>query len=264
MEKKYITWEMIRDRMQIFVLSKYKRTVKAYGVPRGGVALASMLYPVDTPEEAEIIIDDLIDSGATRDAWQKRFPDKEFIALCDKQTEPALAGKWLVFPWEENEHENEPAQLSALIDIARNYERLAIGGVARMGNKKSLLRPFLRKCFATLLDNGPAGFEALHHRVHGFGCTFDWAMREFPFYSVDSTYWRHGSISFRMLKTKGVFYKGYDLRRKKGVNRHTVRGADTREGLNYNHRNLNNILNLLELNKNITALWQSRGITWKN
>lgn len=74
---------------------------KFFGVPRGGTYVAAMTGRiVATPEEADIILDDLIDSGKTRDKWMKLYPDKPFIALFSKEDERHLKGKWLCFPWE--------------------------------------------------------------------------------------------------------------------------------------------------------------------
>lgn len=87
-----ITWTEIKDRV-----SKLDRTKKYYGVPRGGQYIAALLNPVDTPEEADIIIDDLIDSGTTKLKWESNYPDKPFIALYNKQERDE---GWLEFPWE--------------------------------------------------------------------------------------------------------------------------------------------------------------------
>lgn len=92
-----ITWADIKTRA--FALD---RTKKYYGVPRGGQPIAALLNPVDSPEEADIIIDDLIDSGATRKRYQNKFPDKPFVALYNKKVEKNLHDKWLVFPWEKD------------------------------------------------------------------------------------------------------------------------------------------------------------------
>lgn len=85
-------------------------TLRVYGVPRGGtlaVTYARICAPhmqvthVLEPEMADVIVDDIIDSGRTRDYWQTRFPDKPFIGLVDK-TKPADADLgWVVFPWEQ-------------------------------------------------------------------------------------------------------------------------------------------------------------------
>ena len=85
------------------------RLWRVYGVPRGGALALHYVgtvfggyhVPVGTPEEADIIVDDIVDSGRTRAHWLYRFPDKRFIGLVDKtQKEDADLG-WVVFPWEQ-------------------------------------------------------------------------------------------------------------------------------------------------------------------
>ncbi len=77
-----------------------------YGVPRGGVPVALAIAGrmpgaklVDRPEDAWLIVDDVIDSGKTRERYQAQFPEARFMALVDK-SEPAWATKWVQFPWE--------------------------------------------------------------------------------------------------------------------------------------------------------------------
>lgn len=83
--------------------------VKVFAVPRGGVAAAYAvakhlpLELVDNPADAEVFIDDLIDSGATMDRYALHYPGKPFLALIDKRTDPAYGKKWVVFPWEVTE-----------------------------------------------------------------------------------------------------------------------------------------------------------------
>ena len=100
-----ITWNEIKTLLKDFDKSK-----KYYGVPRGGAYISAMLNPVDNPEEADIIIDDIIDSGATKKKFEKY--NKPFIALFDKQKNPNLG--WIQFPWE-----NEGA-----IEIEENVARV--------------------------------------------------------------------------------------------------------------------------------------------
>jgi GTP cyclohydrolase I len=104
MQKKFITWVDIKKRVNSLQLDK---SLKYYGIPNGGQPIAALLNPVDNPEDADIIIDDLIDSGATLRRWVKKCPEKPFIALFNKSTEEDLNGKWLVFPWE---NKNEPVE----------------------------------------------------------------------------------------------------------------------------------------------------------
>lgn len=81
--------------------------IRAYPIPRGGVPVAYMLAGkvlnmiiVEHPEEADIFIDDLIDSGATAARYAENFPGRPVFALIDKRTSEEFWGKWIVFPWE--------------------------------------------------------------------------------------------------------------------------------------------------------------------
>lgn len=90
-----LVWEDIFARVNDLPNGKY------YGVPRGGTIVAGLTgKAVDTPEEADYIIDDLIDSGRTRDKWKEKYPDKPFVALYNKLNGDKYLG-WIEFPWEE-------------------------------------------------------------------------------------------------------------------------------------------------------------------
>lgn len=115
-----ITWKQIRQRIVDLNLHPSK---KLYGVPRGGMYLAALWNPAESIEEADYIIDDLIDSGTTRKRYQKQYPEKPFIALFDKQIEPELKDKWLVFPWEKNETPAEDNLVRVLEYIGEDPNR---------------------------------------------------------------------------------------------------------------------------------------------
>ena len=103
MIKTHITWKQIYHRLNE-ITANFPENTKYYGVPRGGQIVAGMTgNAVDNIEDADVIIDDLIDSGATLE----RYKDykKPFIALIDKRKE--LQGEWLVFPWETKENDSE-------------------------------------------------------------------------------------------------------------------------------------------------------------
>tara|TARA_R110002074_G_scaffold167984_1_gene329272 strand:+ start:3184 stop:3777 length:594 start_codon:yes stop_codon:yes gene_type:complete len=101
MIKTNITWKQVYYRLKKTIKDLPKDT-KYYGVPRGGQIVAGMTFnAVDTIEEADVIIDDLIDSGDTLNRYKKY--NKPFISLIDKRKE--LKGEWLVFPWEKQENE---------------------------------------------------------------------------------------------------------------------------------------------------------------
>lgn len=82
---------------------------KAFAIPRGGVPAAlavagrhGNLQLVDDPAEADLFIDDIIDSGDTMRRWCDEYPGKPFFALIDKTEKDGEFGdRWVVFPWEE-------------------------------------------------------------------------------------------------------------------------------------------------------------------
>ena len=83
-------------------LAQHDRTLRVFPVPRGGVPVALALAGtgpfmlVDSADEADIVVDDLIDSGATRD----RYHGLPFYCLIDKQSDPGYKHSWIVWPWE--------------------------------------------------------------------------------------------------------------------------------------------------------------------
>jgi GTP cyclohydrolase I len=89
-----LTWADIYERL------KQAPPGKLYGIPRGGQIVAGLTgRAVDTPEEADVIVDDIIDSGATKDRWQAKYPGKFFWSLVDKRSLANLS-EWVEFPWE--------------------------------------------------------------------------------------------------------------------------------------------------------------------
>ena len=131
---RHITYEEIRDaslalKDKLAAFSKathrgttHVRPIRLYGVPRGGVpaalAFINAVVPyglpifsiTNDPDEADMIFDDLIDSGAT----MKRYDGRPFAALFWKvgdktNLHPTATGtklapdEWVIFPWEGDE-----------------------------------------------------------------------------------------------------------------------------------------------------------------
>lgn len=80
---------------------------KLWGVPRGGIPVAYILksalerlgietHIVDSAADATHIVDDLVDSGKTREYYVAHFPRAIFVALLIKKSDDG----WIVFPWE--------------------------------------------------------------------------------------------------------------------------------------------------------------------
>lgn len=86
-------------------------TLRIYGVPRGGIPAAYLLskcipdsWVTNNPEDADIIIDDIIDSGAT--ALRHAMYKAPFFGLIDKQNADADIG-WVVLPWEVTDKDTD-------------------------------------------------------------------------------------------------------------------------------------------------------------
>ena len=95
-------------RLETYMINRHIVPLNIYGVPRGGVVAAYVVMAqseahirvVDDPKQADVIIDDIIDSGNTKATYALQFPNKPFMALYEDSNE------WLVFPWEQNDEEN--------------------------------------------------------------------------------------------------------------------------------------------------------------
>ena len=107
-QERVITWQEIISR-----ISDLPRDKKYYGIPRGGSYISAMLNPVDHPEDADILIDDLIDSGSTMERYKVLYPEKEFIGLIDKKKEGIK--EWIRFPWEEQGESEIEANVMRII-----------------------------------------------------------------------------------------------------------------------------------------------------
>lgn len=82
--------------------------LRMYGVPRGGLFVAFGLQLqknllctlVENPVDAEVIVDDIEDSGATKDRFLSLHRGIEFHTLYSKED---FEDRWVIFPWEAND-----------------------------------------------------------------------------------------------------------------------------------------------------------------
>lgn len=98
---------LLAKEINTYAKAANNRWLRAYPIPRGGVPVAYALMQlvpglslVDNPAEADIFIDDLIDSGSTLERYCDEHPGTPFFALIDKRINQAWKGQWIVFPWE--------------------------------------------------------------------------------------------------------------------------------------------------------------------
>lgn len=114
-KKHYLTTDDIRRRVaahpDLLRMARAHEYFNIWGVPRGGVPVAMTAAVVhgftlvDDPEQADIIIDDLEDSGATRTKYTQLYPNAVFVPLFVKKE--WWDGQWVIFPWEESEERDE-------------------------------------------------------------------------------------------------------------------------------------------------------------
>ncbi len=94
-----LSWEDVDERFDGLLPAG---TRKVYGIPRGGAIVAGLLrqrgIQVVGPDEAEVIVDDIIDSGETAKRYAARY-GKPIAVLVNKEQE-GLMGVWVEFPWE--------------------------------------------------------------------------------------------------------------------------------------------------------------------
>lgn len=93
-----------------------RRPVRIWGIPRGGGYVAAMLdghatvllgpprdlelVAVERPQEADVAVDDILDTGRTAAEVKEQY-GLETYALVDKVREPSRwSRQWIIFPWE--------------------------------------------------------------------------------------------------------------------------------------------------------------------
>jgi GTP cyclohydrolase I len=126
--KTYLKWEDLKAPLRDLV-KRIRATSKGphliYGVPRGGVPVATLLLSympgaalADRAEEATVFVDDIVDSGATKAKFAGLYPGKPFLGLFDKPAGKCPPG-WLVFPWEQDERQADDSIVGTITNRFR-------------------------------------------------------------------------------------------------------------------------------------------------
>tara|TARA_Y100000593_G_scaffold84621_2_gene160361 strand:- start:4570 stop:5421 length:852 start_codon:yes stop_codon:yes gene_type:complete len=90
---------------------------RIFGIPRGGKFIeyvatrVTSAVAVDTPHEADIFVDDLIDSGRTAETWSRTFGIPTVPMYIKKPGD-----KWIVFPWEESAEKDITESVTRIIE----------------------------------------------------------------------------------------------------------------------------------------------------
>jgi hypoxanthine phosphoribosyltransferase len=90
--------------LELRIHNYHQQVLKVYGVPRGGLFCALILCNlnrsmrlVDDPCDADIIVDDIFDSGMTKLRYNKINHNAIFITLFNAKQ---FNNEWVTFPWE--------------------------------------------------------------------------------------------------------------------------------------------------------------------
>ncbi len=142
--KKYYTWQEFREDLEyLTALAKKNKEIKyLYGVPRGGIALATALQErtgfkvLNTHELGEydshniLVCDDIVDSGKTRERFSKydficvhARAGYEKMGLVTHTAHIIQQGDWIVYPWESEERPGEDIIIRFLQLIGEDPKR---------------------------------------------------------------------------------------------------------------------------------------------
>lgn len=112
----FLTWDDVFSRIE-YIKKKYKidKKTKIYGVPKNGMILSGFFNAINVanPEKADLILDDIIDSGSTKKKFKKLFPKKKFVALFEKDSNV----DWVNFPFEKKLDEDQNDTVIRLLQI---------------------------------------------------------------------------------------------------------------------------------------------------
>lgn len=132
--------------------------------------------------------------------------------------------------------------LSNLERILENpkYSRFAFGGMVPHSKNKDFLKKKLDAAWNIIIKGKRIP------RIHAFGMSSHWLLERYPFASADSTSW----IAFRRFG--------------RGINKNLCSRyyLFARESLEWEKRLAPEVHAMQHLEKQVTNLWKSRGITW--
>ncbi len=126
MEKLNLSWDDVKERAEyvanlIIKVANPNEVISIFGVPRGGIQAAHLVCErlmarkrITTmeikPEQANFIIDDIIDTGKTEKKYVTQYTN-QFYALVDYQNEDQrIKGTWIFFPWERMMNDDGPVE----------------------------------------------------------------------------------------------------------------------------------------------------------
>lgn len=124
-----------------------------------------------------------------------------------------------------------------------NERYIALGGLVPYARKKEELKNWLDYCFHKIKEYWPV-------KTHLFGTTTAWVLKNYPAYSCDGTTWLQGGKFGVTLE-----YKSFSIKPRK-------LSPAYKDATNYKYKGIKNAELFVKLEKQITDLWELRGIKW--
>jgi len=146
-----------------------------------------------------------------------------------------------------------------LKDLVQRYDYLAIGGVATTQFTVKEKAAFLDKCWSIVGAEWKRGRQV---KIHGFGVTSNWAVKNYPWFSVDSAAWSIAGgcgVMYKFTGTGLVSCHYTDTDAADFKRRNALAGSGTTR---YIIRSQINVVEMLKFADFVTTVWKHRGVTW--
>jgi len=118
-------WEILINKLCTKINKEYSEWEYVYGVPRGGCLVAmevskrTHLKLTDKIIDMCVVVDDLIDSGRTKN----KYKDYIFEVLINKQTDKKYKNEWIEFWYENTESDDNDLIVRMMERIGENPSR---------------------------------------------------------------------------------------------------------------------------------------------
>lgn len=103
---------LVRKMSETIIQETGRTDLVVHPIPRGGIPVAYLLASfmpkiaiTADPNDADIFVDDILDSGATMDRFKAKYPGRPFFTMINKEEDHQFKGQYIVFPWEGAEIE---------------------------------------------------------------------------------------------------------------------------------------------------------------
>lgn len=136
--------------------------------------------------------------------------------------------------------------LEKLDELLTKYDYVCLGGLVSLSTDRKRMTSWLNKCFKIVGRHWPK-------KIHGFGVNSLWIWEKYPFWSVDATSWSSGQ-RYRRVYAPDMTTHGRRSRNEYGVKANLSHGWELC---------INNATALQNKAKEITRLWEARGVHWR-